>query len=51
LTQNGARFLGREAEFGTVAVGKRAGVVLIKGDPAAHVSDIENVEPAANSGA
>ena len=36
MTQNGARFLAREAEVGTVAVGKRAGV-LIKGDPAAHV--------------
>jgi imidazolonepropionase-like amidohydrolase len=43
-TQNGARFLGREAEIGTLAVGKRADVMLIKGDPAGHISDIENVE-------
>jgi hypothetical protein len=43
-TENGARFLGREAEIGTLAVGKRANVVLVKGDPTAHISDIENVE-------
>jgi hypothetical protein len=43
-TQNGAQFLGREAEIGTLAAGKRADVVLIKGDPAGRVSDIENVE-------
>jgi hypothetical protein len=43
-TENGARFLGREAEIGTLAIGKRANVVLIKGDPTAHISDIENVE-------
>jgi hypothetical protein len=44
VAENGARFLGLEAKIGTVAVGNRAGVALIKGDPAAHLSDIENVE-------
>jgi hypothetical protein len=43
-TQNGARFLGRDAEIGAIAVGKRADLILIKGDPSAHISDIENVE-------
>lgn len=43
-TQNGARFLGRENDIGTLAAGKRADLVLIKGDPSAHISDIENVE-------
>jgi imidazolonepropionase-like amidohydrolase len=43
-TQNGARYLGREADIGTLAVGKRANLVLIKGDPAQQIADIENVE-------
>jgi imidazolonepropionase-like amidohydrolase len=43
-TQNGARFLGREREIGTVAAGKRADLILVHGDPAAHIADMENVE-------
>lgn len=43
-TENGARFLEREREIGTVAEGKRADLVLVHGDPAAHVEDIEKVE-------
>jgi imidazolonepropionase-like amidohydrolase len=43
-TQNGARYLGREADIGTLAVGKRANLVLIKGDPAMQIADIEKVE-------
>jgi Amidohydrolase family len=43
-TENGARFLGREHEIGTLEIGKRADLLLIKGDPAAHIADIENVE-------
>jgi imidazolonepropionase-like amidohydrolase len=43
-TQNGARFLGRDQDIGTLAVGKRADLVLVHGDPAARVQDIEKVE-------
>ena len=43
-TQNGARFLGRENDIGTLAAGKHADLILIKGDPAAHIADIENVD-------
>jgi len=43
-TLDGARALGREEELGTVAVGKRADLVLIKGDPARRIDDIEQVE-------
>ncbi|HXW75311.1 MAG TPA: amidohydrolase family protein [Steroidobacteraceae bacterium] len=43
-TRNGARFLGRERDIGTVEPGKRADLVLVRGDPAAHVQDLENVE-------
>ncbi len=42
-TQNGARFLGREQDIGTIAAGKRADLVLLRGDPAAHIEDLENV--------
>jgi len=42
-TQNGARFLRREAEIGTLAAGERADLILVHGDPAAHIEDIENV--------
>jgi hypothetical protein len=43
-TLNGARFLGRERDIGTIAPGKRADLILVRGDPAAHIEDLENVE-------
>jgi imidazolonepropionase-like amidohydrolase len=43
-TRNGARFLGRERDIGTVEPGKRADIVLVHGDPAARIQDLENVE-------
>jgi imidazolonepropionase-like amidohydrolase len=43
-TQNGARFLGREDEIGTLLPGRRADIVLIKGDPGRNIAEIENVE-------
>ncbi|HKE09156.1 MAG TPA: amidohydrolase family protein [Candidatus Acidoferrum sp.] len=43
-TLNGAIYLGRQDQIGSLAVGKNADLVLIKGDPAAHITDIENVE-------
>jgi hypothetical protein len=42
-TENGARFLGRERDIGTIAAGKRADLILVHGDPAAHIEDIEKV--------
>jgi Amidohydrolase family len=42
-TENGARFLKQERDIGTVASGKRADLVLVHGDPNAHIEDIENV--------
>jgi len=43
-TENGARFLGRDDSIGTVAAGKAADLVVIHGDPAAKISDVEKVE-------
>jgi hypothetical protein len=43
-TANGAQFLGESDRIGTIAVGKQADVVVIKGDPSKKIEDIENVE-------
>ena len=42
-TLNGAIYLGRSDRIGSLAVGKQADLVVIVGDPAAHISDILNV--------
>lgn len=43
-TFNGAVYLGQQERIGSIAVGKDADLVVIKGDPATHIADIENVE-------
>lgn len=43
-TANGAQFLGEGDRMGTIAPGKRADLVVIKGDPSKKIEDIENVE-------
>ena len=43
-TLNGATFLGRQSHIGSIAVGKNADLVVMKGDPATRIADIENVE-------
>jgi len=43
-TENGAQFLGESARIGTIAPGKLADLVVIKGDPSRKIEDIENVE-------
>ena len=40
---NGAKALGIFAEVGSIAAGKRADLVLIKGNPAAKISDLRQV--------
>jgi imidazolonepropionase-like amidohydrolase len=42
-TGNGAQYLGDD-HIGTLAAGKNADLVVIKGDPSKNISDIENVE-------
>jgi enamidase len=43
-TLNGARYLGRDAKIGTIAAGKQADLVVVRGDPSARIEDVENVE-------
>jgi hypothetical protein len=43
-TANGAQYLGEIDRIGTIAVGKQADLVIIKGDPSKKIEDIENVE-------
>jgi imidazolonepropionase-like amidohydrolase len=43
-TLNGAIYMGRDKEIGSVTVGKNADLVVIRGDPAKQISDIEKVE-------
>jgi imidazolonepropionase-like amidohydrolase len=43
-TINGARYLGREQRVGTVAAGKQADLIVVRGDPSTTITDIENVE-------
>ena len=43
-TLNGAVYLGRDKEIGSIAAGKNADLVVIKGDPSKKISDVENVE-------
>jgi len=50
LTENGAKYLGRQDQIGTLAAGKQADLVLIKGDPSKTIDDIENVETVFKAG-
>ncbi|HEX6190704.1 MAG TPA: amidohydrolase family protein [Pyrinomonadaceae bacterium] len=41
---NGAKFLGEDARIGSIAVGKQADLMIVKGNPALKITDIQNVE-------
>jgi imidazolonepropionase-like amidohydrolase len=43
-TLNGAKFLAEDSRIGSIAVGKQADLMIVKGNPAANIADIENVE-------
>lgn len=43
-TSNGAEFLGESDKIGTLAAGKQADLVVIDGDPAGNIKDIEKAE-------
>lgn len=41
---NGALYLGLQDRIGSIAAGKDADLVVVKGDPSQHIDDIEQVE-------
>ena len=43
-TANGARWLGKEDDFGTVQPGRRAHLILVEGDPLADIADLRNID-------
>jgi imidazolonepropionase-like amidohydrolase len=43
-TENGAQWLGEDARIGTVAAGKAADLVVVTGNPAKNIHDIEKVD-------
>lgn len=43
-TLNGASFLGEERSIGSIAVGKAADLVVLAGNPAKNIDDVEKVE-------
>jgi hypothetical protein len=43
-SMNAAEYLGRDKEIGTVAVGKRADLVLINGNPEKEIKDVRKTE-------
>jgi imidazolonepropionase-like amidohydrolase len=50
-TLNGAQFLGEADHIGSLAMGKQADIVIVKGDPSVKIDDIENVELVFKDGA
>jgi enamidase len=43
-TRNGARYLGRDADIGTLVPGKQADLVVIDGDPSRVIADVRKVD-------
>ncbi|HEV7747719.1 MAG TPA: amidohydrolase family protein [Pyrinomonadaceae bacterium] len=41
---NGAKFLGEDARIGSIATGKQADLMVVKGNPVTNIADIEKVE-------
>jgi imidazolonepropionase-like amidohydrolase len=49
-TLNGAKYLGRDARIGTIAVGKQADLVVVAGDPSTTIADVRRVETVFKNG-
>lgn len=49
-TMNGAEYLGRANEIGSIAAGKRADLMVVRGDPSTTIADIEQVETVFKAG-
>jgi imidazolonepropionase-like amidohydrolase len=42
-TLNGAKFLGLDGKIGSIAAGKQADLVVVDGNPAKQIADVEKV--------
>ena len=49
-TLNGAKYIGKDKEIGTIATGKIADLVVVEGDPSENIKDIEKVETVFKNG-
>jgi hypothetical protein len=43
-TENGAHWLGEDSKVGTIGVGKAADLVVVDGNPAKNIADVEKVD-------
>ena len=43
-TLNGATYMGKESQIGSIAPGKNADLIVLNGNPATNINDIEKVE-------
>ncbi len=43
-TLNGATFLGEESRIGSLTSGKQADIAIVRGNPAANIADIRNIQ-------
>ncbi len=49
-TFNGAKVLGKESEFGTVTVGKKANLILLDANPVDHIENLSKINIVINKG-
>jgi enamidase len=49
-TLNGAQYMGRADQIGSIAAGKRADLLLVNGDPSTKIADIEKIETVFKAG-
>ena len=49
-TSNGALFLNEQDSIGTIAIGKHADLVIVRGNPSDSITDIRNVEAVMKKG-
>jgi hypothetical protein len=49
-TLNGAKYLGRDKQIGSIAAGKQADLVVLKADPSKDIHNIESVETVFKNG-